>query len=75
MIMRLVLIQGISELFQCASVTRQLLRAITSDAAFTSSLPFVAFCHDKQSKSIRLDLHLRTDTHCDDDCNRSNASN
>lgn len=72
--MRLVLVQKVSELFECASVTRQLSRAITSDEAFSSS-PFVPFRHDKTKQIKSAHLHLRTDTHCDDDCKRSDAPN
>jgi hypothetical protein len=65
--------QEISKSFQCASVTRQLSRAITSDEAYSSSLPFVPFRHDRTKQITRWHLHLRTDTHCDDDCKRSDA--
>lgn len=74
--MRLVLIQGVSELLECASVTRQLSGAITSDEAFSSPPSFVPFRHDKTKQiNSAAHLHLRTDTHCDDDCSSSDAPN
>lgn len=79
MIIRLVLVPNVSELYQCESVTRQLFRAMTCDnEAFSLpslSLPFVPFATTNGSISTRRYLHLRTDTHCDDDCKRSNAPN
>lgn len=58
-----------------AIVSRGHIRRRSLFAILSSSLPFVPFCHDKQSNSTRRYLHLRRDTHCDDDCKRSNAPN